>query len=510
MPQNSCSLYFAGCEVRQFARLTQEAGVEHVGVNYRYLRERANPDRFNVSKHFPVEQEVWLDPGSFGINREEWDPSALEDYFIEYLTFAETNIGALHYVTEFDATILGYPWIESRRNDSYGSIPPEKLVVVWHPDFGYSALRDMLGKYPNVAVPSMDKLVAARVHGAARAAGEHLLGLRLAHPFDLPGGLYKAMLSSSWISPAKYGETHVWDHNRMRRYSPKQKLQARQRHANDFRKAGFDPGKILNDDKIEVPKYTIWAWLQLEASLGTHRVFSAKATNGKVAVTNGSGVTTQKVDIDMTRVDTLLAEGAAILSRVHEPQNGSTNPYLPVLAEPPMIPGFGFRTVKTQVPDPDGEDGFKEVDQQVVTVSSQSMRQCDSCSLSSNCPGFESGASCKFHMPVEIRTRDQLLGVLTAALELQWQRVAFGKFAEDLEGGYPNQNLSGEVDRLFKLVERFKDISDNRDTLSLQIKAGNLGAPGGLLRKIFGANATEPLRQVDPDAAEEVLRTTLR
>ena len=505
MGQDSCSLYFAGCEVRQFARLTQEAGVEHVGVNFRYLKQRCNTDKFSIGKHFPVDQDVWLDSGTFGINREDWNPDLLEDFLSEYLSFAETNIGALTYVTEFDATPLGYEWIEARRNDAYGNIDPDKLVVVWHPEYGVNVLRSMVERFPNVAVPTLDKIGQARIHGLARSNHIKLMGLRLAHPFELPGGLYKAILSSSWISPAKYGETHVWDHTRMRRYSPKQKVQARKRHANDFKKAGFDADKIQNDDPVEVPRYTLWAWKQLEESLGRSRAFSTKATNGHVAAPLPPEVTGEKVDLDMTRLDTLLAEGAEILSRAHEPVVLSR---LPALAEPPLVPGFGWRTVKVQVPDPEREGDLMEVDQRVVTISGASMRMCDSCSLNAVCPASEEGAACKFHMPVEIRSRDQLLGVLTAALELQWQRVAFGKFAEDLEGGYPNPNLSQEIDRLYKLVSTFKDISDNRDTFSLQIKTANMGHPGGILQKIFGQKATEPLREVDAEAAEEVIRTT--
>lgn len=506
MGQNSCSLYFAGCEVRQWARLTQEARVPHVSINYRYLRERCKPERFEVAKHFPSDQEVWLDAGGFGINEEKWDQAALEDYLLEYLAFAEANMGALTYVTELDATALGWDWIVARRNDSYTTVPEDKMVHVWHPEWGVPVLRAMVNGFTNVAVPSMDKGTAANAHGVARSSGKPLMGLRLAHPFELPGGIYKAILSGSWISPTKYGETHVWDHNRMRRYSPKQKDMARKRHANDFRTAGFDPEKMQADDNDEINRYTIWAWQQLEDSLGKSRFTRSAANNGKGVTTSGPEVRRENVDMDMTRVETLLVEGAQILSSrgidVHAPN-------LPVLAEPRLIPGFALRPVKVEVPDPEREGELMTVTQQVVTLSGASVRQCDSCSLSGVCPCSQPGAACSLHMPVEIRSTDQLMAVLTTAIELQWQRVAFGKFAEDMEGGYPNQNLSGELDRLFKLISTFKDITDNRDTLSLTVKARNLNGGGGLLRKIFGQQATEPLRVVDADAAEDAVRRAM-
>ena len=148
--------------------------------------------------------------------------------------------------------------------------------------------------------------------------------------------------------------------------------------------------------------------------------------------------------------------------------------------------------------------------ERVVGLSNVSVRQCDSCTLAGNCPAFETGSKCRLHMPVEIKSRDQLLGVLTTALEVQWQRVAFGRMAEELEGGYPNANLSAEVDRLFRLIATFKDVTDNRDTLSLTVKSGNSGAAGGLLARLFGQQMTEPLRSVDPVAAEDVVRNAMK
>ena len=303
----------------------------------------------------------------------------------------------------------------------------------------------------------------------------------------------------------KYGETHVWDHTRMRRYPAGQKVQARQRHASDFKLAGFDPKLIQADDRDEVTRYTVWAWQQLEASLSRTRMLRNardRHTTAKVVDASTPPVSAQVEEIDMTRVDALLKESASIVSTY----KGS----LPAVVEDSVMPGFAFREQVVEVPDQDNPGRLVQRTERIVSLSNVSVRQCDSCTLSGNCPAYEAGATCKLHMPVEIKSRDQLLGVLTTALEVQWQRVAFGRMAEELEGGYPNANLSAELDRLFRLITAFKDVTDNRDTLSLTVKGGNAGAAGGLLARLFGQQMTEPLRSVDPNSAEDVLRNAMK
>jgi hypothetical protein len=129
----------------------------------------------------------------------------------------------------------------------------------------------------------------------------------------------------------------------------------------------------------------------------------------------------------------------------------------------------------------------------VVRYQSNPLRQCDSCYLAARCPAFRERSECGFKLPVEIRTKDQLQAMLQAMIEMQASRVLFARFAEELEGQGLDPALSSEMDRLFSLIDKFKNISDNRDLLHIQVEArGN----AGVLSRLFGQKAGEISRQL--------------
>ena len=72
-------------------------------------------------------------------------------------------------------------------------------------------------------------------------------------------------------------------------------------------------------------------------------------------------------------------------------------------------------------------------------------------------------------------------------------RVLFARFAEELEGQGLDPALSNEVERLFNLVEKFKDISDTRDVMRLEVEARG---SSGVLSRIFGQAVGESTRQL--------------
>jgi len=147
------------------------------------------------------------------------------------------------------------------------------------------------------------------------------------------------------------------------------------------------------------------------------------------------------------------------------------------------------------------------VTSQVAVMGQASLRNCDGCSLAVVCPLHEPGAQCKYSIPIEIRNRDQLLGILHSLLELQGQRIAFGRFSEELQGGYPDANLSAELDRFMKMTQSVKEIQDNRDFLKVTVEGR---AQAGVLSRLFGAERAETLRRVDPDRAEDAIRRTMQ
>jgi hypothetical protein len=160
------------------------------------------------------------------------------------------------------------------------------------------------------------------------------------------------------------------------------------------------------------------------------------------------------------------------------------------------MPVFGYQ-MKTVVEQEDGRDVLKDVP--VVKSNSTSLRQCDTCFVAANCPAFKPANTCAFSLPVEVKTKDQLKSLLTTIIEMQGQRVAFMRFAEEMNGGYADPNVSQEIDRLFKLVKSVKELEENKEFI--QITASRQSS-GGVLSAIFGDKA-QALREMPQPLTED-------
>ena len=161
------------------------------------------------------------------------------------------------------------------------------------------------------------------------------------------------------------------------------------------------------------------------------------------------------------------------------------------------LPVFGFDT-KTEV---DSEGVIKDV----TTVSSQSssLRVCDTCFVAANCPAFKPQSACAFKLPVEVKTKEQLKSLINAIIEMQGQRVAFMRFAEEMNGGYADPNVSQEIDRLFKLIKTVKELDDSREFIRMTVERQG---SAGVLSSIFGDRA-QSLREL-PDGGLSEEQTT--
>jgi hypothetical protein len=147
----------------------------------------------------------------------------------------------------------------------------------------------------------------------------------------------------------------------------------------------------------------------------------------------------------------------------------------------------------------DNSDGTSEVRTRAVLRSSaETLRVCDSCFLASTCPAHQPGANCAFHFPVEVRTDLQVRALLSSMVEMQASRVAFARFAEEVNGGYPDPVVSQEMDRLFSMADRIKKSEERRERLTVSVEAesniGSIGA-GGVLSSIFGSRTQPPRRE---------------
>jgi hypothetical protein len=260
------------------------------------------------------------------------------------------------------------------------------------------------------------------------------------------------------------GETIVWDGTRLVRYQKKQKDQARPRYKAIIEKAGLNYDKIINDDSNEVTRLAIWSYLQLEKALDKRS--GKKLSDNSEFIDDPGSAETGGSDPD----------NSPVLSRKVLEQRGPEDLQ--------TLPVFGVKTKTIVEKDDNGKDIIKDVS--VLSSTSVSLRQCDTCFVAANCPAFKPGNSCAFSLPVEIKTKEQLRGLLNAVVEMQGARVAFARFSEELNGGYPDPNTGQEIDRLFKLVSQMKELEENKEFIRITAERQT---SGGVLSALFGDKA---------------------
>ena len=60
------------------------------------------------------------------------------------------------------------------------------------------------------------------------------------------------------------------------------------------------------------------------------------------------------------------------------------------------------------------------------------------------------------------------------------------RFAEEINGGYADPNVSQEIDRLFKLIKTTKELDDSREFIRMTVERQG---SAGVLSQIFGEKA---------------------
>jgi hypothetical protein len=348
---------------------------------------------------------------------------------------------------------------------------------------GHPALFALSEKWENVALLGetieADTTLAGRTRALQAQLGTKYHGIACAKPDNLRQVPLTTASTLSWLSPMMRGETIVWDGNRLVRYQKKQKDQARPRYKSVIQKAGLDFDKILNDDNTEVTRLAIWSYLELEKSVDKKKpphlsiVEGEKLSDNSVDIDSPGSAETLGLDPDYrdleVRKDSAL-ERTKIIDR--DPSETRT------------LPVFSVNTKTVIDKDESGRDLIRDVP--VLETTSTSLRQCNSCFVAANCPAFKPDNACAFNLPVEVKTKDQLKGLLNAIIEMQGARVAFARFAEELNGGYPDPNTGQEIDRLFKIVKSLKELEDNREFVRMTVERQT---SGGVMSALFGDRA---------------------
>ena len=486
-------IIFSGAEVGSNRTLLEGQKVELMGLNFWGLRKRGLPKtkRWLISDHFDSDVQVVIESGAAQADKAGLSKEELTSLAIEYQEFLVDNSERALAFMEFDSLVLGQEWVAQQRG--FYEYDP-KFWVVWHEEYGLPALKSLCERHQNVVIPN-DEIEAvtslsALTRGYQRQHGTQFHALACAKPDNLRQVPFSTASTLSWLSPMRRGETIVWDGTKLNRYPKKMKNQARPRYKAIVEKAGLDYLAFSQDSTLEATRVAVWSYKKLEASMDKktpdlHIIDGGKkdlvSDNSDTPLLSGlgelGGYLSDNSDLDMRK-----KEFTELVQRAPE--------------EMQNLPVFGYRMKTIVETDDDGKDVLKDVP--VISNQNTSLRQCDTCFVAANCPAFKPANTCAFNLPVEVKTKEQLKSLLTTIIEMQGQRVAFMRFAEEMNGGYADPNLSQEIDRLLKLVGNVNDMDQNKEFI--QITASRQSS-GGVLSAIFGDRA-QALKEL-PEALRE-------
>jgi hypothetical protein len=490
-------LVFLGAEVGSNRVLLESMGVKTMGISYSRIVKRGEPKtkKWLISERFDDDAIVVVNPGL--TETDGMTVGELEAFARAYQEFVYNNESRISGVVEFTPEALGIEWA-ARQRANYVDLE-ERFWPVWNPLLGFKDLVELGEEYQEIAIPGAEVLnnSAHQIVGHMRAAtraGTSFHGLGVSSPESLHQSPLATASTLSWTQAMRNGETIVWDGTRLVRYPARMKDQARPRYKSVIEQAGLDFDAIMADDPKEITRLAIWSYQQVEKNMDKKVPDLRIVTESSVTNSDSDEIDLRGIsDLDVTNrvVPTVKSAGRIPTSR--SPQERAILPSVRV----------DSTTIVERLED--GTEVLREAP--VIKSTGTSLRQCNSCFVAANCPAFTPDAECAFSLPVEIKTKEQLVSLLNAMIEMQASRVAFARFGEELNGGYPDPNVSQEIDRLFKLVERVKKLEDNKEFVRMTLERQG-GA--GILSNIFGSRAGI-LKELDsgPVTSDQVIRQTL-
>ena len=453
------NIVYLGAEVPSNRLILEDCGVRHFGFSFYRAWKRGLPK----TKQFALSD--YFDDGSF-IYAYDGSPDDLDDpdYYKAYAQFLEYNEPVLHKI--------------------YNALPfSGKCIKLWDASTGRIGLEKLVDEgWENIGIKGEDietsPFLAASTQTLTFEDKVSFHAIATAKPDNLRQVKVETASTLSWLSPMMRGETIVWDGTRLVRYPKRMQEQARPRYSHIYSEAGLDFDKIMANDAKEVSKLAVWSYQQYEKRLNMGKNIYDKS---------GDLQDDESAENLPTHVDNKGVEVRKVLPR----EEGETG----------MLPVFGYEMSTIIEKDEAGRDVLKDLP--VIKSQATSLRMCDTCFVASNCPAFKPQTQCAFKLPVEVKTKDQLKALINAIIEMQGQRVAFARFSEEINGGYPDPNVSQEIDRLFKLIKTTKELDDSREFIRMTVERQG---SSGVLSALFGDRA-QALREL-PDGGLNEEQTT--
>lgn len=472
-------LVMLGAEVPSNKTILGQMNAKRVGFSFWGALKRGLPTtkKFLLSDRFIDEVDIYVFPGIPATA--QLTPEELEEFCADYEEFISDNLHRITVFTEIQHPSLTEEFIIAQRLNAWHEVDDEKFGVI----YTSGDLETLATRYLNVFISGeAAEILAPICRKLASQHGTKFHAMGMAKPDLMRNSPFETASTLSWLSPMMRGETIVWYGNQLHRYPKRMKDQARPRYKTAYEAAGLDFDKILADDAVEVSKLAVWSYQQLEMWMNNDSHISA--ISGESLPATFAQTTPPNADISAS-------ESHKVIAR--KPDEIRTLPVLGVEVS---------RVIET---DETGRDVMRDVP--IIRSNSTSLRQCNTCFVKDNCPAFKPDNACAFSLPVEVKTKEQLKGLINSLLEIQGQRVAFAKFTEDLNGGYPDPNVGQEMDRFFKMLKTIKELDESKEMMRVTVERNGAA---GVLSSLFGERAQKlnelPNNGLNEEQTNEVIR----
>lgn len=354
-------------------------------------------------------------------------------------------------------------WVEANRDERMLEVFPPGAELPDHPravptwdghDTGL--LLRLCKRYDRLAVGRdvlRDEDKTRRLVSIARKQATRLIGFT-GSPVEADEARLDIVVNTAWVNTMRYGVTHVWDGRVLHNYEKAEKEAARTRHRADIERLGIFWEGVRDDEDEAVVALSVASWnAWAEARSRPVATMEPESGSGEVLPFTPRAIATEPAEI----------------------------PVEPRPRERTMLPVAAMGSMAL----PAVEDGHPST-LPVLRSNRENVRQCDTCALAGRCPKYEEHAACAFDAPVAFENVSQILGVAQFGLEVHVQRLMFALFAEQIEGQVLDPRVSAEIDRLYTILGKLKDLSDNSDELTIRMKTK---AGAGRVAALFGSEA---------------------
>ena len=492
-------IIFLGAEDQTDRDLLLECGVEDIGVNFFDLGVQQQTALFDKT---PDEVRIHLYAGNPPSQVLEDQVGGLAQMYEDYV---EKHIDRLYSWSE-----VRHPAVRTaeRQTEFYDRFDAFRFRPVYNETQSMFDLEGLADKYPHVLL-TREAISIIREAMSHDNTEDPLLALSSEYGTVFHAmGMHRAKKShynfatvatAMWQAPRRFGQPVIWDGRKLTRSNADVSEDVLDKHYARIKAYGLDADAIIGGDRREGMKLAIISMLEYQKA--------CERTPGLAA----------SIPVETPETSSATPEVVSPLPEVSDSSDGqddgtSTGNVISILGDSTQttrnsgsgsqqdrkghFPFLGTEMMSTVVPT---DSGSVVEELPLVTSGGEGVRNCNICVLSRQCPAYEVDAECKFGMPVELRTRDQLMAVLRTAMEIQSSRVFFSRFQEELSGGSLDEQTSKEIDRLFKLATQLKSMDEVKESVSVTVERKS---SAGVLSALFGKAATDSLMNNELPPAE--------